>query len=133
VGCKGTLILTDLDNFKAINDNLGHPEGDAVLKAYADLLKEYFGADTDFTARLGGDEFAVFMAEEMSDTKVHERVNGFVNRARHLFEKYAQYGLSVSAGCCKADENDDYTRLYKRTDVALYTVKSGGKDGFNIN
>ena len=56
----GVLILLDLDNFKKINDSLGHPQGDKVLKIFAGALKGVF-RQHDYVGRIGGDEFTVFI------------------------------------------------------------------------
>jgi len=129
----GMLILLDLDNFKSVNDNLGHPEGDRVLVLFAELMKQFFDRSTNRYARIGGDEFAVVIEHEITTgTAVHmlERFNAKVHET--FDETYGAYGLSVSAGAafCRPDRN--YTALYKRADELLYQAKTDGKGRFHV-
>jgi len=129
----GLLILLDLDHFKNINDSLGHPEGDKVLKLFADTLRQDFNRHDDLPARIGGDEFAVFVERNLTNDQIETMVSHFVTHAREIFKDYQDYGLSVSVGAARAGADDDYQTLYKNTDRVLYDVKEGGRNGYKIH
>ena len=126
---EGMMILFDLDHFKRINDTLGHPEGDAVLVKFADLLKEFFDRNSDHPARLGGDEFAVYIDKEVSAETMNGMMERFLKKSTEIFEKYREQELSVSAGGVKGT---GYEALYKKADTALYNAKNAGRNRFNL-
>ena len=129
----GMLILLDLDNFKAINDNLGHPEGDKILVMFSALLKSFFNRSTDQCARLGGDEFAVVIAHDISAEGAENMLNRFMNMAEETFgDKYRRYGLSVSAGAAFWRPDRNYEALYKQADRLLYEAKNDGKGCYRV-
>jgi len=123
------LILFDLDHFKSINDNLGHPEGDKVLADFAKLLMEFFDRNTNYVARLGGDEFAVYIESEIAPEAAAGMLDRFMKRAREQFEPYRSCGLSTSAG---AAYGRDYEDLYKKADSYLYQAKQAGRNRYCI-
>ena len=77
-------IIIDLDNFKKINDSLGHLQGDEVLKQVANILKENF-RKTDIIARLGGDEFIVFMKNIVQKENAIISLNNLLNGMKKQF------------------------------------------------
>lgn len=120
----------DLDDFKKVNDTLGHAEGDRVLKAFGALLVSLLRA-TDTVGRLGGDEFAVLLP----DTDVQGARIALEQIRQRLGREATQRGwpvrLSIGAavllpGVWSAEE------AIKRADDLMYTVKHGGKDGLRI-
>lgn len=130
---QGVMIIIDMDNFKSINDMLGHPEGDEVLKNFAALLERYFNRNKDITARIGGDEFAVFVGREITREETDIMLNKFMELFRTEFaSKYSEQGLSISVGVAPNKDDISYTDLYKKADKALYKVKDAGKDGFGF-
>ena len=76
-GAKGALLMIDMDNFKAINDNYGHIAGDKVLKMFADTLKQY-SKDDDILCRIGGDEFVVFLNGMTSKSEIGNRAPNII-------------------------------------------------------
>jgi len=126
----GILILLDLDHFKNVNDSLGHPEGDAVLVMFSDLLKEFFNRNSDFTARLGGDEFAVTQEGDLDAETVRNMMDRFMKKAEMIFSSYQEYGLSVSAGVDFFHKGEEYETVYKRCDDLLYEAKNSGRAGY---
>lgn len=131
---KGIMIIFDLDNFKLVNDQQGHPEGDKVLQKFADCLKSCFRKD-DVVARMGGDEFAVFIYANLSEQEISDKLEYLLQIIRsELYEYYNNYEVSTSIGVAYVDNRtNSYEDLYKCADVALYMAKRFGKDRFYIN
>ncbi|MEE8252615.1 MAG: EAL domain-containing protein [Hyphomicrobium sp.] len=123
----------DLDRFKDVNDTLGHPVGDALLKAVAERLRSSV-RKTDFLARLGGDEFAIIQMgtgrREQSE-QLARRVIHALSKPFHILGHTVS--LSASIGIVRAPEHGTTAdELMKRADIALYDVKSSGRNGFNL-
>ncbi len=121
------VIYCDLDDFKKVNDSLGHSEGDRLLQIVSErLLNATRGRDT--VARLGGDEFAI-LVENVSEA---EDVIIVADRIVHgLQQPVALAGNEVfvggSVGIARAAHGDDAAALLRNADVAMYTAKHGGK------
>lgn len=130
---EGSLLLFDIDNFKAINDNLGHPEGDEVLKNIARLMEIFF-EDSDVKCRLGGDEFLVFLNRKVDKEQLNLLLEQWVIKTQQeLFNRYKDLFVSVSIGATLvAKEGEIYKNLYKEADIAMYRAKLNGKNGFSI-
>ena len=123
----------DLDRFKDVNDTLGHPVGDALLKAVAERLRSSV-RKTDFLARLGGDEFAIIQMgtgrREQSE-QLARRVIHALSKPFHILGHTVS--LSASIGIVRAPEHGTTAdELMKSADIALYDVKSSGRNGFAI-
>ena len=124
------LLFVDLDQFKQVNDTLGHPCGDQLLCAVADRLRAMLRPE-DFVARFGGDEFVVFQ----QDIKSAEDAAGLARRiVDHLSERYkidnhlVEIGASVGIAMTSADVSAD--TLLKNADMALYRAKADGRGTF---
>jgi diguanylate cyclase (GGDEF)-like protein len=118
------LIVFDLDDFKAINDRIGHLSGDAVLAETAERVREAVRS-ADIACRVGGDEFAVILPESSTDDadQLYHRLRGAIS-ARPV----GQAGrLFVSAGIAELQDDDDPTAFFERADEALYRAKELGK------
>lgn len=130
---EGIMLIIDLDNFKKINDNLGHPEGDRALKIMAECLKKEFRR-SDIAARIGGDEFVVFIPNYMDRQILLNKLNNLLDSVRFSYEIYKEYGVSISIGVAFYNEVlNSYGMLYEASDTALYTAKALGKNQFYIN
>lgn len=120
------LLVVDMDGFKAINDELGHPEGDALLVRFAARLRASL-RDGDLAGRLGGDEFAVLLFDSpLADAqRIAERL-----RAGVAGELAAADGrrITLSAGLALARPGEDFEALYRRADRALYAAKAAGRN-----
>lgn len=128
---EGILLLLDLDNFKLVNDNLGHPIGDSLLKRVAKFIETSFTSD-DIKCRLGGDEFLVYITETMSKDELEKRLCDFISEINlSVFYLYSQYNISMSIGAAFAND-DTYTSLYEKADRAMYQSKHSGKNQFFI-
>lgn len=130
---QGILIIIDMDNFKLINDQLGHPVGDQVLCEFATLLEKFFNRNMDVVSRLGGDEFAVFVGRDISPTEADGMLRRFMTVFHQNFDdKYPHQKLGASIGASAVALNDTYELLYLNADKALYEAKWNGKDQFRI-
>jgi diguanylate cyclase (GGDEF)-like protein len=124
------LLFVDLDQFKQVNDTLGHPCGDQLLCAVAGRMREMLRPE-DFVARFGGDEFVVFQ----QNIKSHEDAAGLARRIvdrlserykidNHLVEIGASVGIAMASPGVSADT------LLKNADMALYRAKADGRGTF---
>jgi diguanylate cyclase (GGDEF)-like protein len=118
------LIVFDLDDFKAINDRIGHLAGDAVLAEVAERVRDVVRS-ADIACRVGGDEFAVILPESSlgdADQLYRRLQNAVSSRA------VTQAGrLFISAGIAELKPEDDTTSFFERADEALYRAKESGK------
>lgn len=130
---QGLLMIMDMDNFKLINDQLGHPVGDRVLRKFSSLLENYFNRNKDIVGRLGGDEFAVFVGRDISTAETEGMLKKFISIVHQSFDgEYPDQKLSTSIGVGLTAQNDTYEQLYQNADKALYEAKWNGKDRFQI-
>lgn len=132
------LYIIDLDNFKAVNDTLGHSMGDQVLSDVAKKLCIIF-SEHDNVGRIGGDEFAAFLKLSGDGRKKASNIINAKGKAIcvSLKETYQtqdnRVNVSASVGVAIfPNGGSDYTSLYKNADSALYQVKSNGKNQYNI-
>ena len=123
---KGSLIMLDVDDFKSINDRLGHLFGDEFLKTFATKLKSVFRG-TDIVGRYGGDEFLVFLNQ--SDPALAMKKAETVLKELSTIEvpEIGKVNSSIGISVCDSD-NSDYVRLIKQADSALYQAKNNGKN-----
>jgi diguanylate cyclase (GGDEF)-like protein len=123
-GRQLALVVIDLDDFKAINDRIGHLAGDAVLAAAAERVREVVRS-ADLACRIGGDEFALIMPEStLADAE------GLSRRIQAAFASRPVGhvpSLQFSAGIAELASDDDATSLFQRADDALYEAKGNGK------
>jgi diguanylate cyclase (GGDEF)-like protein len=124
------LLFVDLDQFKQVNDTLGHPCGDQLLCAVADRLREMLRPE-DFVARFGGDEFVVFQqnihsAEDAAvlARRIVDRLSERYKIDNHLVEIGASVGIAMATRGVSADT------LLKNADMALYRAKADGRGTF---
>jgi diguanylate cyclase (GGDEF)-like protein len=129
-----TVFMLDLDRFKDVNDSLGHPAGDALLKELARRLKSAL-RETDVLARLGGDEFAILQSGEADERDeaiaLAVRIIDIVAVPFELDGRKVSVGTSIGIALAPQDgiEPDE---LLKKADLALYRTKSEGRNGFNF-
>jgi diguanylate cyclase (GGDEF)-like protein len=120
-----SVILFDIDHFKAINDSFGHDVGDEVLKGVASRVESSLRT-VDMMGRWGGEEFLVILAETDSQSARHVAEN-----LRRLVEAdvyQTSRPVTVSAGIASFSEGDDAASLIKRADIALYGAKNEGRN-----
>ena len=126
-------LICDLDNFKTVNDTLGHQMGDRVLVDAANILKNHF-RKTDIVGRLGGDEFIVLMQNINSFSAIKNTVSRLVKEIDQIYgEGEKKVRITVSIGISLSPlQGSDFSTLYKKADEALYRVKENGRNGFAI-
>lgn len=132
-GSQATVMFLDLDDFKRINDSLGHAAGDAVLQAVARRLRTCM-RPSDLAASHGGDEFTVLMSEPAG----FDDVMAMLHKLREVIERPVLYGMheifvTFCAGIalCPAD-GDNVTDLLRNADSALYRAKSSGAKQYSF-
>lgn len=125
------LLCLDLDDFKSVNDSLGHPVGDQLLIQVGERLRHCLG-DTDRVARLGGDEFAVLLTENVTPDRVTRMANKVIERLGRPY-RVATHTIvtGVSIGIAIAPRNaSDPDVLLKQADIALFRAKQDGRSTY---
>lgn len=125
-----TLIITDIDDFKEINDTYGHSSGDDVLEELGQLLKQETRQE-DMAARVGGEEFAILLVKTDSDN-----ASNYAERVRQKLKDMELEAIlepvTLSYGIAETRADDDHDSLYQRADKALYRAKEAGKDRIEV-
>jgi diguanylate cyclase (GGDEF)-like protein len=128
-GRRSVVLFLDLDDFKTVNDSLGHSAGDHVLVGVAERLRASLGP-SDFSARLGGDEFAILLEtsehgaiEDLASRLLTALRAPFVAEGQEL-RVHASIGIADARGVVDAEE------LLRNADVAMYSAKGNGKGGY---
>ncbi len=132
-GANGALFMIDMDNFKAINDNYGHIEGDNTLKMFADTMRKY-SSDGDVLCRIGGDEFVMFVNGVTSKSVLSNLAGDIISDlCAKLEAKKFETNSSVSIGIAQIPEDGtEFGTVYNAADKALYYVKQNGKNSFHF-
>jgi diguanylate cyclase (GGDEF)-like protein/PAS domain S-box-containing protein len=128
------VMFLDLDGFKAINDQLGHDIGDALLKIVATRLQSLVRR-SDTVVRLGGDEFVILLdnpADEDFVAQVANRILAAVDKPFEVGGQWARVGLSIGIAMCRT-MNVDPAELIKQADGAMYAAKRAGGNTFRFD
>ena len=132
-GRKGIVALLDLDDFKKINDTLGHVFGDRVLKEFSNRLKVISGKNNIFVSRFGGDEFLI-----LSDCETEEEIKKFAFRLHEALDKKFiindnEVEIKFSMGITFfPNDSNDIDELIMNSDLALYSIKNEAKNDYAI-
>jgi diguanylate cyclase (GGDEF)-like protein len=132
-GASFAVLFLDLDDFKIVNDTMGHGAGDDLLLQVTARLKAMM-RETDLLARVGGDEFAVLQHPAKSKREVvalAERINQQIATPYRIHGEKAVIGVSVGVRLALNGMNEPDDLLH-RADAALYNVKAGGKGGYSV-
>ena len=132
---RGThaLMLIDVDNFKGINDTLGHMFGDSVLITIAKKIQDLFRA-TDIVGRIGGDEFMVFM-KHTDYYQAKLKAESICKNVRQTYHGGGQEEVEVSCSVGVAivgTVKESYSSLFAKADMAMYQAKESGKNQYRI-
>ena len=130
-GAGFALHWIDLDHFKNVNDTLGHPAGDALLKSVAKRLRGILRGP-DVVARLGGDEFAIIQSGVSTETqaaKLAKRVLRAIGQPHHVLGREVRAAASIGIVLAPS-QGGDPDELLKNADLALYRAKASGRDAY---
>ncbi|MDE6405284.1 MAG: GGDEF domain-containing protein, partial [Lachnospiraceae bacterium] len=125
-----SLVMLDIDNFKQVNDTYGHQEGDAVIVALADILRNRRTGLMQSSGRWGGEEFMVLLRGTDASSAAY-----IADLMRECFANTSFPGIrpqTVSLGVTQAKEDDTVDSLCTRVDTALYRAKKNGKNRVEI-
>jgi diguanylate cyclase (GGDEF)-like protein len=124
------LLMLDIDHLKRINDQFGHPAGDAVIRQIAQTLKDV-SRDNDTAARLGGEEFALLLAgvDLQKAAAAAERLRSVLSSRR--IEGVGSVTVSMGVASCPESATSERT-LYSASDSALYVSKNSGRDQVSV-
>ena len=132
-GNLGAVLLLDIDNFKDINDNLGHAYGDKILKKISNRFRSLVD-ENFFVSRFGGDEFLILITNVEKIYKIEE----YVNKIIYLFEEsynidnidnYIQFSMGITRF---PHDGDDINQLIANADTAMYKAKHLGKNNYKL-
>lgn len=130
---SAALVMFDIDHFKKVNDTYGHPAGDKVIQAVADVVREQM-RDTDYAGRYGGEEFVILLPDidsagaQVFAERLRLRIEALV-----VSHEEQQIRFTVSLGVADLSvPMDAYKQLIERADQALYASKKGGRNQTSI-
>ena len=126
---SGCFLFVDVDRFKQINDTLGHPTGDQVLRTVAERLQTCF-AGIGQVGRMGGDEFAVFVDRAIPAAELRKLLDGFLAGLAGILPAYGP--VTCSIGACYYAYPADLDAVYAETDKLLYAAKQRGRAQYVI-
>lgn len=132
-GTMAAMLVMDLDNFKSVNDSLGHLYGDAVLTQVGTTLRNLFRSQ-DIIGRIGGDEFLILLKDIPSRELVLERCQLMVDTFQELLHRLMpKLQVSVSVGAALAPRHGStFADLFRHADEALYAAKRAGKCQYHL-
>ena len=133
-GGSHAMIIIDIDNFKTVNDVLGHACGDTVIKEIASKIESRLNR-SDIAGRIGGDEFMAFISGDDVSGRIEALCSSLCESIRHTYSDSSdrQVSISASIGVAAApDYGKTFAELYSSADIAMYISKNGGKDRFTV-
>lgn len=131
-GVVHAYVILDIDNFKVLNDTLGHQIGDQALQDVAEILLRHFRS-YDIVGRLGGDEFIVFL-KNIPQEAVCRNISSLLRKLSRTYEKGGKsVQITASVGIALiSNPQTEFSEMYRMADEALYQVKKERKNGFRI-
>ena len=126
-----SIISIDIDNFKMVNDTLGHPAGDEVLRSIAKLLTASV-RETDTVARFGGEELMILMQEAGEGDATHEAEKLREKIEQMTFRDYPELKVTASLGVISSKSSTDSKILCEMVDKALYAAKRAGRNRVEV-
>lgn len=136
IGFSSALMIIDLDNFKQVNDSMGHLFGDAILIESAHCIEKQFRS-ADVVGRIGGDEFMVYMENVADVSVVQKKAEQIIRELSQIHvgqdggESIQNFGISCSIGAAiSPSHGKNFKELYHNADMALYQAKKHGKNQY---
>ncbi len=129
---RSGLIVLDIDNFKEVNDTLGHQAGDAVLTRTGIVLRRVIEND-GIIGRIGGDEFMVFIRDAKSPERMKDRCTRLLDGIQEDIMKNLSVCVTVSMGVIVFTKETSFEKLFRLADNALYDAKYRGKGRYVLN
>jgi diguanylate cyclase len=128
-GKASCVMMLDIDHFKKLNDSLGHPAGDEILRQVSNLLVKTFPRKTDFVARYGGEEFTIVLEEDGIEVGIElaRRLLNKVKENQFIFQEH-RIRCTVSIGVAEYIAGESVGEWIARADAKLYEAKTGGRD-----
>lgn len=126
-----TIIFFDIDYFKSINDNYGHEVGDQVLQNFTTRVR-YQITNEDFFARLGGDEFVLILRSVKKQKEIHtfiSKLSQYLD-TNFLINKTEIFATASMGVCMYPEDGNDTKTLLRHADIAMYSAKEAGRNGF---
>jgi diguanylate cyclase (GGDEF)-like protein len=132
-GTTGAMLMLDVDHFKLVNDNHGHPAGDQLIKEVAEVLRRRT-RESDILARLGGDEFAVVLphCSRSEAIVVAEAITEAIRRHVPEYDGVEPVTASVGVAMFGEDPRISPASIVSEADTAMYAAKDGGRDGVRV-
>lgn len=133
-GSEMSLIIVDLDHFKLVNDSYGHPAGDAVIRAFADLLLGQFRNERNLVGRFGGEEFGILLRDcnlSAAASSARQIQDALLNRSMPVSETLALH-VTASLGIASLHAGEGLASLTARADQALYRAKNEGRNRLGL-
>ncbi len=130
---KGCLMIVDIDNFKSVNDTMGHFFGDQMIVSVANGLKKVFRAG-DIIGRIGGDEFIVYLDGVADGSVIQKKAEAVCDTVCSIYTGQSdKVKISASVGIAVIpDDGTEYNDIFKKADHALYYTKNLGKNGYSF-
>lgn len=123
------LFIIDLDNFKTVNDTMGHQAGDQAIRLAARVLSGLFRA-TDIVGRLGGDEFLVFLCGQITEKLVRRKGRELCQKLQLALGSTPAVTVTASVGIYLSGKAQNFEQLYRSADLALYKAKKTASTAF---
>jgi diguanylate cyclase (GGDEF)-like protein len=132
-GHKVAVLFFDLDNFKKINDTLGHKYGDLLLYQVAQKINSHI-REYDILARFGGDEFVLLLSKINNKNEILQVVEKIFQRSsQHYNLEGTEVSITFSVGISiYPDDGDNMDRILRNSDIALYRVKESGRNNYQF-
>ena len=130
-----TIIMIDLDHFKAINDQLGHDEGDRLLRSVANILHQTTEQQAIIADiyRIGGDEFIIWVHQNMTEQKISKLYHHILKQFNQIPNKWKKLSLGCSMGVARYPyDTQNPEELLRFADIAMYHAKKQGRNQFQI-
>ncbi|MEC9284242.1 MAG: GGDEF domain-containing protein [Bdellovibrionota bacterium] len=129
-----SLLMMDIDYFKKINDNYGHPVGDFVLQECVKIIQDHFSDKNQFVSRIGGEEFSVILPK-LESRDAEKLVNSLQDKIRKevFIDGEHRIQFTISVGIAEICHDESIEEWMKRADDALYESKNTGRDKYTIS